>query len=227
MKKVYIFCLSVVLLVSGCAKYNSSNSPNNDVQISTETPIQKDNVEMITNSSFFRESDVKDENGFFVRPYKSGSIIFSFEEKIDQGEYVTLVPICSNSESFNMEISSVKECSESVNDNEVITWFNATVEEINNKNLLSAQPNVGRRDDTPFDIVVLYPAVNDAKLLNKDNLNIEVLNEKNDNLLAVIDINSDNQADVLIFEERSDYTITRYYIKVNDSFVLLREVTPL
>lgn len=109
----------------------------------------------------------------------------------------------------------------------MLTWFNATVEGINNNSVLSAQPNEGRRDDTPFDIVALYPAVNDAKLLNKDNLNIEVLNEKKDNLLAVIDTNSDNQADVFIYEEKSDYTITRYYVKVNDSFALLREANPL
>lgn len=227
MKKVYIFCLSIILLVSGCSSYNSTNSPNIDAKISTETPSQKYNIEMIANSSFFRESDVKDENGFYVPPYKSGSVIFSFEEKIDQGEFVTLVPICSNSESFNKQISSVKEYSQSFNDSDVLTWFNATVDGIDNNNVLTAQPNEGRRDDTPFDIVALYPAVNDAKLLSKDNLNIEVLNEKKDNLLAVIDINSDNQADVLIYEEKSDYTITRYYVRVNDRFVLLRDAKHL
>ncbi len=230
MKKVLMLLSLILLLSSGCARSNSIQSSDYESPTPTGTPVGTNNprLETASCSTIIRVSDTEDKNGFFIRPYTSASITFTLSRKLNENEKVTVVPINTDSESFAAAINAVEENSEEIGGGKRLTWFTCSIEDIKVESILTGTPVSGRRDDTPFDAIILYPALNDAKLLDPQSNNYEnLVDEKADNLLAAIDTDADGQADILVYRENTDYTLTRYYIRDSDGFILLKGDSPL
>jgi hypothetical protein len=207
-KLVFVAALSMLLLI-GCA----TNEKENQIQVID-----------VSYSGLYRESENMDENEFYKRPFTKAGAIFTLNVKPTDDAQVTILPAGVDIDSFNVKINRVEEINAEVNDKK----YNIFVEDIVNKDVLEHVPIADRRDDAPFDVCCIYPAVERAKILDIKTVDINTLPEKEiKNIKYLIDINGDINPDIIIVELVNDYNTTRYYLKENGSWKLLKEVLPL
>ncbi|MDF2891268.1 MAG: hypothetical protein K0R80_1635 [Clostridia bacterium] len=89
-------------------------------------------------------------------------------------------------------------------------------------------PLADRRDDAPFDVACIYPAVETAAVLDLKTVDMNTLPEKDiKNMKCLIDIDNDAVPDIAIVQIEDDYIVSRYYLKENGTWKLLKEILPL
>ena len=178
----------------------------------------------VSDSGLYRESLKMDENEFYIRPYTKAGVIFTLNVKPKDDAQVTILPIKVDIASFNEKIQKIEEVNAEVNN----IKYNIFIENILNKDVLESMPLADRRDDAPFDVVCIYPAVERAVVIDLKNVDIDTLPEKDiKNIKCLIDIDNDSIADIAIVEVANDYIVSRYYLKENGTWKLLKEILPL
>ncbi len=166
-------------------------------------------------------------------------------EKNGIGEKVTIVPLMVDIPAFELKIvkatktkSQVDICDES---EEVVYWENE-FEKIERQEFYEAEPVYNRRNEYPFDVCLIYPAVKFAKALSHDQLTKEMIPRgvTIETISAAIDLTNDKRPDLLIVRyccedstKSSDnpkndchYHCKKYYQKIKSKWVLITTATP-
>lgn len=214
--------------VSGPTGTEKSNTDKVDEKVLNSAAGNHELID-ITISSILRISDKKDKNGNFLPTYTEASVICSLDKKPEKESLITLLPIGVDINSFNVPISRIEENSEEINENSKITWFNVYIDGIKHDNVLKLQPSQeDRLNEIPFDVCCIYPAMENVRVMDINKTDIGNFPKQDiKNILCIIDTNSDDNPDIIIVEEKTDYTIKKYYTKVNKSWKLFKQENPM
>lgn len=245
MKTQLIFLLLTICLIS-CSKnaenlnskeivwenVNQSNAantvdstPNTEKTNSkTENPVPKIvNFEVRT---FFRHSE-KDEIRETPPPYSFGEIsFFSQTTKIKIGDSITAIPLQIDRENLTLKVKSLEkmkflDCDAEKMGSEV------EFAPITDKNLLEIKAVDGRGESQPFDMFLIYPAVEAARKMKQTELTQKMLPQsvKVNQVVIAIDLNGDNTPDLLVSSyccyDSSQCDCTQNFKKVNSEWKYL------
>lgn len=240
-----IILLAMAFIVS-CKPSVSSTSQKNDLGTPSPKPteIQQTSkifslpkVQSFTQTDVWRESTVKDKHGFDLPPYTKVNLnIFEFDQKPGVGEKVTVVPLEVNVAPIELKILKATEsggCDKSSPRN-----WQIELEPITRREFFEVSAIPNRREDAPFDVCIIYPAVEFARQIKKEQLTQEVLPDGITirTVTAAIDLNNDLKPDILIAQyccqdstkprEECDLTCGKTFKKVNDKWMLVDESQP-
>jgi hypothetical protein len=243
MKRIIFIILISVTMLTGCVldkQYNKINDTANNTKITeasntisaTNHINQKaENVNIIdvSDSGLYRESNSNDKDGFCIRPYLNAGAIFTFAVKPNENSQVTILSIGVKLSSFNTSINEIEEVNFDTDENNTNVAYNVYIENITDERYLESKPLLNRRDDTPFDVCCIYPAVKKASIIDLNAVDLIKLPEKNaKDIKCLVDINEDMDPDVMIVETKiDDYTTSSFYIKKNEKWTLLKEALPM
>lgn len=240
-----IIMLAMAFIVS-CQPSASSTSQKNGPSTPSPKPaeIQQTSktfslpeVQSFTQTDIWRESDVKDKHGFDLPPYKKVNLnIFEFDRKPVVGDKVTVVPLEVNAAPIELKILKATE-SEGCAKSSPRKW-RIELEPITGREFfeVSALPN--RREDAPFDVCIIYPAVEFVRQIRLEQLTKEVVPEGITirTVTAAIDLTNDLKPDILIAQyccqdstkprEECDLTCGKTFKKVKDKWKLVEESQP-
>jgi hypothetical protein len=209
MKKLVLMMALSIFVLFGCA----TGEKENQVQVID-----------VADSGLFRESGAMDENSFYTRPYNKAGVIFTLNVKPKDDALITIVPIGVDLSSFNERIQRVEEIDVEADDKK----YNIFIGDIVKKDILESMPLADRRDDAPFDVACIYPAVETAAVLDLKTVDMNTLPEKDiKSIKCLIDIDNDAVPDIAIVQIEDDYIVSRYYLKKNGTWKLLKEILPL
>ncbi len=141
-----------------------------------------------------------DSAGFRLPPYENAEVSsLVSKNKIQAGEKATVIPLQIDREPFDLKIASVGKTRMLDCDVERDA-LEGEFETVNDKELLEIKPTAGRSEESPFDVLVIYPAAASAKKLNPNELTKKMLpkNVAAKEVFAAIDLNGDAQPDLLI-----------------------------
>lgn len=261
MKRLLAIILLVLAVAVGCA---DNKKGNDEIQFNSETVADKQNslttqkevteetnqntpkdtegkyiVETkdildVTASVLFRISETKDEKGY-QPPFTEASVIFSLDKKPKTGDFVTIVPVIAGLPTINVPINKIEELSEDIDENSKITWYNTYIDHVKESKYLSYKPEAGTREETPFSLLCIYPAIKYASAVDIKEVNINDLSKtisgvslKTNDLRYAIDTNADNKPDLAMAQVRDgDYTISYYFIKIKDKWNLFKQNNPM
>ena len=237
--------LAIAFIVS-CKPSVPSTSQKNELTTPSPQPTEIQQtpkifslpkVESIAQIDVWRESNVKDKHGFDLPPYNKVNLNHpGFGQKPTVGEKVTVVPLEVNVAPIKLKILKVTEregCDKSSPRDWEIELESITQQEFFE---VSAIPN--RRADAPFDVCLIYPAVEFARQIKKEQLTKEVIPDgvTIKTVTAAIDLTSDQKPDILIAQyccgdstkprEECELTCGKYFKKVNDKWELIKESGP-
>lgn len=219
MKTILLFLFFVGCLIS-CSKFDAplntaNNAQNNSNQYNpsqptvnpttnptpkVKTPVPK--VSDFSIETFFRHSEQKDEKNNMLPPFQYGEVSFFITStKVKAGEFATAIPLQIDGENLALKIKKVErmnflDCDVEKKGSDI------EFEKITDKNLLETKAVAERAggEEQPFDFLVVYPAVKNAKKLKKAELTKEMLPEmvEVEQVVAAIDLNEDGTPDLLI-----------------------------
>jgi len=147
-----------------------------------------------------RESAQKGKNGFFEPPWTSVKVSVGLARAISVGDAVTVLPLRQGLPPLQANATSVK-FQQGVPDELPDLWW-ADVD-VKAPAFFSARPDRGRRDDMPFDAVVIYPAQAQARLLAPAAVVKDLPRERGCSkrtLWAAVDLDGDGKPDVTMFQ---------------------------
>lgn len=209
MKNLILVMVLSILMLFGCT---------------TKEQINQVQIIDVSTSGLYRESKNMDENEFYIRPYTNAGVIFTLDVEPKEDAQITIVPIGAAIAPFNEIIQRVEE----INVEADIKKYNIYIENIVNKDILEFLPLADRRDDAPFDVACIYPATLQATVIDLKTVDIATLPEQSiENIKCLIDIDNDKTPDIAIVEIANDYVVSRYYLKENGAWKLLKEILPL
>lgn len=198
--------------------------------------IKLPTIKRIGEFVLMRNSDIKDEKGWMLPPYENAEIKMSFSFAPQIGENVTIVPLKTKIEPFQLAIAEVtksKNVGCGVSKEKEFYW-SVTLETITDKEILEVEPiSKGYKNEMPFSIFAIYPSVDFAKSLDKSAISKTNL-PKNVSLKRVesaIDLDNDNKPDLLSVDfccgepekesaENCPYVCKKYYKKNNGVWVI-------
>jgi len=240
-----IILLLIAFIVS-CQPSVSSTSQKNELTTPSPQPteIQQTSkifslpeVQSFTQVDVWRESGVKDKHGFDLPPYNKVNLnIFDFDNKPTVGEKVTVVPLEVNVAPIELKITKATE-SEGCDKNSPHYW-EIELEPITRREFFEVSAIPNRREDAPFDVCIIYPAVEFARQIKKEELTKEVIPDGITirTVTAAIDLTNDLKPDILIAQyccqdstkprEECDLTCGKSFKKVNDKWRLVEESRP-
>ncbi len=252
MKKILLFLFFINCFVS-CSKTDVSlNISNNTQDISnqlisanamnfTPTPANKTTsktkipapkVSDFAVETFFRHSEQKDEKMNMLPPFQYGEIsFFVASNKIKSGDSATAVSLQIDYQNITLKVKKIEGVPFLDCDVEK-TGSNVEFEKITDRRLLEIKPISGRAEEQPFDFLVIYPAVKNAKKLIQTELTKEMLPEKVgvEQVVAAIDLNDDGNPDLLVSNyccyDSSQCDCTESYQKINSKWKYLGASEP-
>jgi len=147
-----------------------------------------------------RESAQKGETGFFKPPWTSVKVWVLLARAISVGDAVSVLPLRQGLPPLQAKATAVK-FQEGVADELPDLWL----VDINVKDpaFFSARTERHRREDVPFDAIVVYPAQTEARLLAAAAVAKDLPRESGCSkrtLRAAVDLDADGKADVTMFE---------------------------
>jgi len=241
MKKLLLFLFFINCFVS-CSKTDVSlNLSNNTQEISnqsgssnavnfTPTPAKKTTpktkistpkVSDFAVETFFRHSKKKDEKMNMLPPFQYGEIsFFVASNKIKSGDSVTAISLQIDYENITLKVKKIERVPFLDCDVEK-TGSDVEFEKVADRRLLEIKPISGRAEEQPFDFLVIYPTVENAKKLKQTELIKEMLPEKVgvEQVVAAIDLNDDGNPDLLVSNyccyDSSQCDCTERYQKTN------------
>lgn len=200
-------------------------------------PIPMPPVQAVTDGEVFRSSDQKDEHGRMSPPWKEISIAnVGLKKELAIGTEVTVVPIGVDIAPFNLKITETKRGSVCAKGEP--PWWQVELAPLTQQQFFDIRALPERSEEFPFDVGVIYPAVEFVLALPKEQVTKEMLPAGiyAETLTAAIDLTSDQKPDVLIAEfccrepakkfPDCDYTCGKTYLKVKDKWKLVDESSP-
>jgi hypothetical protein len=198
------------------------------------SPLEKTNLSAIKKIGEFaliRNSEIKDEKGWMLPPYKNAVIKMGFKFEPQIGEKITIVPLKVKIKPFQIQISSAVKTKDSrcIKTENEFFWA-VEVEKITDKEILETEPfSKGWNNQMPFGVFAIYPSVEFAKDLDKSVIFKSML-PKNVSLKSIgsaIDLDNDNKPDLLSVyfccgepekesAEKCPYLCKKYYKKSNE-----------
>jgi hypothetical protein len=147
-----------------------------------------------------RESAQKGKGGFFQPPWASVKVFVGLARAISVGDSVTVLPLKQGLLPLQAKATSV-EFQKGVADELPDLWLVDI--DVTARAFFSARPDRHRRDDLPFDALVVYPAQAQARLLAAGAVAKDLPRERGCSkrtLRAAVDLDADGKADVTMFE---------------------------
>lgn len=194
-------------------------------------------VQAVTDGEVSRSSDQKDKHGQQFPPWKEVSLAnIGLKKELAIGAEVTIVPVGVDIAPFNLKVTETKRGSVCAQGEP--PWWEVELEPLTQKQFFDIRALPGRSEEYPFDVGVIYPAVEFALALPKEQVTQAMLPAGiyAQTLTAAIDLTNDNQPDVLIAEfccrepakifPDCDYTCGKTYLKVKGVWKLIDESSP-
>jgi hypothetical protein len=194
-------------------------------------------IRSVKQVSVLRTSDKKDQHGSYLPPWKEVKVgdIF-FKDKPAIGSKVTIIPLVEGIAPFDLKIASAKKEKFGCDKREPYAWA-IELELIRHQEFFDVAPLPNRREEVPFDVCVIYPAVAVARHLKQEQLRSSMLPKgiSINTVTAAIDLTNDDKPDVLIAEyccnESSksgecDYMCGKTFKKVRSIWKLVDEYAP-
>ena len=203
----------------------------------------KENVRMpqtqtIGEGVVWRVSDNK-AGSDFVPPWKEVQItnIFGFKRRPTVGEKVTVVPLDVDIAPIDLRITETKRgatCGEL----DSTVWWEVELELVRQSDFFQISSIPKRREEVPFDVAVIYPAVKFARQIKRDKLTKNLLPPMVaiNTVKGAIDLTNDRMPDVLLVEyccgsakkasDQCDYTCGKTFKKVKGTWKLIDTSAP-
>jgi len=147
-----------------------------------------------------RESAQKDKHGAFHPPWTSVEVFVGLPRAISPGDAVTVLPLRQGLPALQATATSVR-FQQGIPEEMPDLWLVDI--DVKAPAFFSARPDPRRRDDTPFDVIVVYPAQTQARLLAPAASATDLPRERGCSrrtLRAAVDLDGDGRADVTLFE---------------------------
>ena len=163
-------------------------------------------------------------------PFETAEIGIGLYQKPKAGEKVTIVPLQVNLEPFQLSIlKSDKQKNEGCDTGGIERKFfwNVELEKIINKEILEIKPIKYDNQELPFEVFIIYPAVEFAKNLPSEELKQEMIPKgvTISTVEAAIDLDNDKKPDLLYIEfccgdkskraDNCDYNCLEWFKKFN------------
>ena len=195
-------------------------------------------IQGVVDAMVWRESDQKDTHGHSLPPWKEVTVTNAFfSTRPLVGTDVTIVPLGVSIATTNLRIVKVTK-QEKTCDGLPLLW-ETELEPIKLKEFYTAKPTVDRADDTPFDVIVVYPAVKVAQPLAKHSLTKAMLPRGVfiNTVKAAVDLTNDGQPDIVITEyccreprktpnDQCEYICSKTFKKVAGVWKLINTSSP-
>jgi hypothetical protein len=197
-------------------------------------------IHTIGQGTVWRKSDNKGEHGSFLPPWQEIKIanVLEFKEKPIIGDKVTIIPL--DVDIAPLELRIVKaEKKEDACDESLPGWWEVELETVRQRTFFEIAPRSNRSAEFPFDVCVIYPAVEFARQIKRDRLTKNMLPKgvATNTAIAAIDLTNDGMPDVLIVEYccghprksagvECDYTCGKSFKKVGSTWKLIHTSTP-
>lgn len=147
-----------------------------------------------------RISENKSSGGLLLPPFEYAEIDTTNFKEVKPGEKYTVVPLDVNISPFHLPVTkTVKTENNGCNEKEPAFFWAIEFERIVNKEILEIEPVKNSSPEFPFDVFLIYPAVEFAKQIPQNELNVEML-PKGIALKTVkgaIDLDNDGKPDLL------------------------------
>jgi hypothetical protein len=165
--------------------------------------------------------------------FRRANIGFTFTHWSVQNPTATIIPLIANLPILNLRTTYVAEAI-GCEDDKV---FEGVIE-ISDSAYLTHQAMPGRRDDAPFDVLVLYPANPIARSFPVKSLTREMIprNVPKSTITAAVDLGRSGRPDLIVSSyccvasltppSGCDHTCQDYYQKKSGSWVRVRQVRP-
>ncbi len=198
-------------------------------------PILMSKIESIEQGTVFRVSENKDQHGSYLPPWTEVEISTYFKTKPALSSKVTVVPLDVDIDSFDWQIAKSERQEFGCDEAKPYAWEAKL--EITRKEFFDFVAPPTRRQEVPFDVVVLYPAVEFARQLKKKQLTKQMLPRGTsiNAVKAAIDVTNDQKPDILLLEyccdnatksTECDYTCGKTFKQVNGKWKLVDEYSP-
>ncbi len=201
------------------------------------TRVPMPSIRSVNHVSVLRTSDQKDQHGSYLPPWKEVKVGYIvFKDKPAIGSKATIIPLVEGIAPFDLKIGSAKKAKFSCDERAPFAWA-VEFELVPHREFFEIAPLLNRREEVPFDVCVIYPAVGVARQLKKEQLRSSMLPKgiSINTVTAAIDLTNDDKPDVLIAEyccnESSksgecDYMCGKTFKKVRSIWKLIDEYSP-
>jgi hypothetical protein len=159
-------------------------------------------IEVVGVGELQRTSANKDKSGLFVPPWTSVEVtnVFGFKVQPRVGSRATFVPIDVDLNQFDLNLkgSTIQDGCERSSPK----WWSAEFLPITDPRLFSIRAIPSRSEESPFGVVVIYPAVTSARQIPRSELRPDLLPKgvKLATVKSAIDVTSDGHPDLIITE---------------------------
>lgn len=191
----------------------------------------------IGEGTVWRTSDNKDATGYFLPPWKEVHVtnVFGFNRPPGIGKKVTVVPIDVNASLIDLAIRTThrgKYCDPTGADR-----WDIDLESVKQKEYFEIT-KAERLGESPFDVVIIYPAVKFARQLRANELKKNMLppGTAPNTIKAAIDLTNDGIPDALITKycclqpakaaDECDLTCGKTFLKVRNRWRLVDTSSP-
>lgn len=186
-----------------------------------------------------RQSNHQDTDGRFLAPWTKASVRISFSKGPTSGRTVTVVPIGRSLPVVASKISDIKQWRGGCDGHEnEISWDGLVP--VGAVAYLNAPTESGRLPESPFDVVVIYPAVPYARSVTVNSLSAAVLppGVPKSVVTAAVDLTGTGKPDLLVAtyccqsnvktpaNENCDLSCQNYYQKRAGKWIVVRRVRP-
>lgn len=171
-------------------------------QAQKREPVPMPRILTIGEATVWRVSDIKDQNGNSVSPWKEVQVtnVFGFKRAPRVGARVTVIPLEVTVPLIELTILKIKKrsgCEESDKD----IWWEVELEPVKQKAYFEIS-NTARSAEYPTDVAIIYPAVKLARQLGRNELEKTMLPPGTvlDTVKGAIDLTNDGIPDVLMLK---------------------------
>jgi hypothetical protein len=230
MRLAIILLLATLLLSCGGSGSNTSSPTNTNS--STVAPAA---IQVITQGTVLRDSDQQDPETGGTPPWKTISVVdLFFDREPKVGETVTVIPLEVSIAPLQLKIVEV----EKIEVEELPTTWQVTLANIDSPKIMQIKAPAQRRQDQPFAVCVIYPAVNGAQALKMQTLPANTLPDKVTlkTVTAVIDLNNDQKPDIVMTDyccddetkpgTDCDYSCSKTFLKEKEQWKLVSKSNP-
>jgi hypothetical protein len=201
--------------------------------------VRMPRLQSIGEGDVWRRSDVKGVHGENLPPWKEVQVVnvFGFKKRPATGEEVTIIPLDVNIAPINLRIVETKRgatCGGS--DSQV--WWEVELEPVKQKAFFEISSLPERREEYPFDVCVIYPAVRFSRQIKGNRLTKSMLPKgvAIRTVKGAIDLTNDGTPDVLIIDyccgnpnkvaEECSYSCGKTYRKIGNVWKLVDTSAP-
>lgn len=205
----------------------------------SKKPVRMPRTQIIGEGVVWRISDNRRGHGDYFPPWKEVHVtnIFGFKKRPGVGERVTVVPLDVDISPIDLRIIETKRgatCGEL----DSTVWWEVELEPVRQKDFFEISSMPKRREEFPFDVGVVYPAVKSAYQIKRNRLTKEMLPKgvAINTVKGAIDLTNDGIPDVLLVQyccgspkkaaEECDYTCGKTFKKVRGTWKLVDTSAP-